>query len=120
MLFIGSNIVVQDNFGIRKVKCIRVPKKGYAYLGSLILVSVLKKDSNKKRIKLGQLFKALVINTSNINFRKTGQWTKGFNSVIILKKSDNIPISKRIKGPVCFECRKFKMSKILSMGSYIF
>jgi large subunit ribosomal protein L14 len=120
MLVINSTLFIQDNSGIKLGKCIRVPKIGYAKLGTVILISIVRKESRKKRLKLGQLCKALVVNTSNINFRRSGHWVKSLNSVIILKRSDDVPISKRIKGPVCSELRRTKMSRILSMGSYVF
>jgi|SRR5690606_14307598 len=120
MVFKNSKLIVQDNFGVKKVKCIRVPKKGCALLGAIILISVLRKVSMKKRIKYGQLFRALVVNSSGISSRKSGFFVKGFNSVVILKKVDNVPISKRVKGPLCIELRRRKMSKILVMGSYVF
>lgn len=120
MIFKNSKLIVQDNFGIKKVKCIKVPKKGYAILGAIVLISVLKKISLKKKIKYGQLFRALITNNNSINFRKSGFFVKGFNSVVIPKKIDNVPISKRIKGPLCVESRKKKLSRVLLMSSYIF
>jgi ribosomal protein L14/ribosomal protein L16/L10AE len=117
----GTKIIVQDTTGIQLVKCIRPPKliRGN-YLGAVILISILLKDSRKKRIKYGRLYRALIINSSRIVFRRSGHYIKGYNSAILLKRTGFVSISKRIKGPVCSELRRVKLNKIMAMGSFVF
>jgi ribosomal protein L14 len=117
----GTKLIVQDTTGIQLIRCIRPPKciRGN-YLGAVILVSILLKDSRKKRIKYGRLYRALIINSSKLVFRYSGHYVKGYDSAILLKRSGFVSISKRIKGPVCSELRRFKLNKIMAMGSFVF
>lgn len=90
MIFCRSALAVTDNSGVLWVYCLRnvsFPKRAFAKLGDIILV-VSKDVVSQLKIKKGQLFRALVINTSyglqrirpamNIKFL--------INSVVILKK----------------------------------
>lgn len=118
---VGTKIIIQDTTGIRLVKCIRPPRLSRgSYLGSIILISILIKDSTKKRIKYGRLYRALLINSSKLVFRRSGHYIKGYNSAILLKRSGIVSVSKRIKGPVCSELRRFQLNKIMAMGSFVF
>ncbi len=117
----GTKIIVQDTTGIRLVKCIRPPRLSRGiYLGSVVLISILVKDTTKKRIKYGRLYRALIINSSKLVFRRSGHYIKGYNAAILLKRSGVVSISKRIKGPVCAELRRAKLNKIMAMGSFVF
>ena len=117
----GTKILVHDTTGIQLVKCIRPPRtiRG-SYLGSVVLISILLKDNRKKRIKYGRLYRVLLTNSSRLNYRRSGHYVKGFNTGILLKRTGFVSVSKRVKGPVCSELRRFQLNKIMSMGSFVF
>lgn len=110
---------VIDNSGAKVVRVIHT-RNSPAPLGSVVLVSIVKRNFNRRRIKFGQVFRALVLSCGFQFSRISGQFIRGPNNVVLLKRSDVITISKRIKGPVPLELRRLKFSKILSMGSYVF
>lgn len=109
-----------DGTGIRVGKVIHTARKALGSLGSVVLISVKKRDVLKRRIRLGQVFKAILTSRGFRTLRVTGHMVYGTNTVVVIKKSDNAPISKRVKGPVPMELRYKKSSKVLSMGSYVF
>lgn len=117
----GTRVFIQDTTGVKLVKCIRPPKlvRGN-YLGNVILVSILIKDSSKKRLRYGRLYRAIIINSSKIVSRISGHYIKGYNAALLLKRGGFVTISKRVRGPVCSELRRTKLNKIMSMGSFVF
>src|SRR5690606_6014972 len=89
-------------------------------LGAVILVSIIKRDFNRKRIRLGQVFRALVIGRGFNTRRIFGQSVYSSNTLVLIKRSEIVPVSKRINGPVPLELRKRKLLKFLAMGTYVF
>lgn len=115
-----TNLIVSDNSGIRKTKCIHVYKKSIAKIGDFILVTVRqikKKKTSKFNFTKGSLFKALVIRTKFTHRNtKTGSLKFNENSIILLNKQ-NQPIGTRVFGPVPLSLRYLNQFKIISMGS---
>lgn len=100
---------VADNSGAKTVKCIKIlQKSGYASIGDYILVSVRSVRTGRKagkRIKKGQIFKALVIRTKKgISNRIYGHSLYfSSNDVILLDSNGSASLGSRIFGSVTRE-----------------
>ena len=72
MIQMQTNLDVADNSGARRVMCIKVPggpKRKYAGLGDLIVVSI-KEAIPRGRVKKGDVLQAIVVRTSSAIKRK--------------------------------------------------
>jgi large subunit ribosomal protein L14 len=120
-MYRGSKCTIIDNSGARIGRVIRTNvNTNPIRVGSIILVSILKRDFTRKRIRLGQVFRAIVLSRGFLTSREFGHLVSGNNIIMLLKRTDVVPVSKRIKGPVPPELRKLKFSKLMSMGMYVF
>lgn len=119
MIQVGTILKICDKTGVNTVQCIKVLghyKKRLAYIGDVIIVSVISINSKKfqnmklfkkKRFLKGTLHRALIVRIK-INFKRTNQILIKFNenSAILINKK-KVPISNRIYGPILIElCRK--------------
>lgn len=124
MIFCRSALAVTDNSGVLWVYCLRnvsFPKRAFAKLGDIILV-VSKDVVSQLKIKKGQLFRALVINTSYGLQRTRPAMNIKFliNSVVILKKDELVPLATRIFIAVPFELLNSKVmfKRLLSVAFF--
>lgn len=119
MIQVGTILKVCDKTGVSTVQCIKVLgpyKKRIAYIGDVIIVSVIHINSKKfqnmklfkrKRFLKGTLHRGLIVRTL-CNFKRTSQIFLRFNenSVVLVNKKV-VPISNRVYGPILIElCRK--------------
>jgi len=121
-----TKLVVSDNSGAKKVKCIKIfggSVKKYATLGDLILVSIRKKKKLKKLKKVNQkkvlkkkIYFAFIITTKKKKKRKTGHSINFQQNKVILANNDDKLIGTRIIGPICLELRKKNKFKIVAMA----
>ncbi len=113
----GALCLVADNSGARLVKCIEIYKRKVAKPGNLLIVTV-KKVFPGKKIKKGLVCKAVAVRFKK-NFKRGSQYTVKYNqnSVVLLKKGDNVPMGTRVNGSVFFELRKEGFLKIVSLAS---
>lgn len=97
MIFINSKISVSDNSGARVVKCIRVyGRKICAKVGNLLLISIFRHNP-KKKLKRGELQKAILVRTKFNIKENIGYISFGSNAVVILNKK-SIPMGTRLFG----------------------
>lgn len=112
-----------DNSGVKEVKCINILDSKYIQPGSLLLVSLrkLKKNRNKKKkLKKGQMYRAIVIRLCCLIKRFTSVIISyDVNGVILFKKHDLVPLGTRIFGPIFFEIRLLGFMKVVSLASYV-
>jgi large subunit ribosomal protein L14 len=117
-----SILKVSDNSGAKTVKCIKVLggfKKKYANLGDIIVVAVqnLRNKSKKTtKVKKKEIYRALIVKTSNKIKKKDGHITQFSNNSVVLIKSLDKPVGTRIIGPVSKKLKKKKFQKILAMS----
>lgn len=120
MIQVGTILNVCDKTGVSLVKCIKVLgpyKKRIAFIGDVILVSVVhinaKKFQNmklfkRKRFFKGTLHRALVLRTKTNYKRANGIYIKFDENSVALVNRKVVPISNRVYGPVLIElCRKW-------------
>ena len=121
MILIGTELQVIDNSGAKKVKCLKILGKSlkkFGIVGTIVVVSVQSVNPLKK-IKKGEIYKAVLVATKKGKQRKNGSTiTFDCNSVVIINNK-NLPIATRILKPVMAELRDFNYSKIISMSTIV-
>lgn len=114
-----TKLQVKDNSSVRLIKCLHVFKTKIIKPGS-ILTGVIKKYQPYKKSKISQICKVIVIRCAVSNKRKSGLFLKdNINAVILLKKTEFMPIGTRIFGPICAELRGVFLVKLLTLASYL-
>lgn len=122
MAVVGSIVDVVDKSGALKVKCIRVltGKKFWSAGGrAMVVVKDARPVRRRKRsIREGELHMALMVQCAGSSSRRTGYSIRFFEtSVILIRKSDLMPLSNRIVGSVDQNLRFVSNSRrILSMA----
>jgi len=113
-----TNLIVADNSGAKRVKCIRVlggSSRRYASLGDLIVVSV-KSAIPGGTVKKGEVSRAVIVRTSKEVKRKDGSYIRFDENAAVLINAQNEPKGTRIFGPVARELRDKKFMKIISLA----
>ncbi|MGH2574785.1 MAG: 50S ribosomal protein L14 [Ignavibacteria bacterium] len=113
-----SNLVVADNSGAKKVRCIRVlggSDKRYAGVGDLIVVSI-KSALPGGTVKKGEVSKAVIVRTKKETRRKDGTYIRFDENAAVLINNENEPKGTRIFGPVARELREKQFMKIISLA----
>jgi len=113
-----SNLIVADNSGAKKVRCIRVlggSDRRYAGVGDLIIVSV-KSAIPGGTVKKGEVSKAVIVRTKKETRRKDGSYIRFDENAAVLINAENEPRGTRIFGPVARELREKQFMKIISLA----
>jgi large subunit ribosomal protein L14 len=124
MIFPKTVLKSADNSGAKYLKCLRIletkstrGKKRFGLIGDIILVSIRMCKSQKK-VKKGNVFKAIIVRTKRKIKRESGWLFFNDNAVVLLNKK-MLPLGTRIFGPISRDIRFRKMTKILSAASLI-
>lgn len=113
-----TNLVVADNSGARKVRCIRVlggHDRRYAGIGDVIVVSV-KSALPGGSIKKGDISKAVIVRTRKETRRRDGSYIRFDENAAVLLNAQGEPRGTRIFGPVARELRDRNYMKIVSLA----
>ena len=113
-----TNLVVADNSGAKKVRCIRVlggHDRRYAGVGDLVVVSV-KSAIPGAGVKKGEVYSAVVVRTAKGIRRPDGSLVKFDGNAAVLLNAKLEPIGTRIFGPVTRDLRTEKFMKIVSLA----
>jgi large subunit ribosomal protein L14 len=113
-----TNLVVADNSGARKVRCIRVlggHGKRFASVGDLIVVSVKAAIPNSN-VKKGEVCKAVVVRTHKEIRRRDGSYIRFDDNAAVILNQKGEPRGTRIFGPVARELREKNYMKIVSLA----
>ncbi len=113
-----TNLVVADNSGAKRVRCIRVlggSDRRYAGVGDLIVVSV-KTAIPGGNVKKGEVSKAVIVRTKKETRRKDGSYIRFDENAAVLINAENEPRGTRIFGPVARELREKQFMKIISLA----
>jgi|SRR5438876_10929004 len=113
-----SNLIVADNSGAKKVRCIRVlggSDKRYASVGDLIIVSI-KTAIPGGTVKKGEVSRAVVVRTKKETRRGDGSYIRFDENAAVLINNENEPKGTRIFGPVARELREKQFMKIISLA----
>lgn len=113
-----TNLVVADNSGAKKVRCIRVlggHGKKYARIGDLIVVSVKAAIPNSN-VKKGEVCRAVIVRTKKETRRKDGSFIRFDDNAAVILNQKGEPRGTRIFGPVARELREKNYMKIVSLA----
>ncbi|MBU0559840.1 MAG: 50S ribosomal protein L14 [Bacteroidetes bacterium] len=113
-----TNLVVADNSGAKKVRCIKVlggSRRRYASVGDLIVVAV-KSAIPGGGVKKGEVSRAVIVRTAKEVKRKDGSYIRFDENAAVLLNAQNEPRGTRIFGPVARELRDKKFMKIISLA----
>ena len=113
-----TNLVVADNSGAKKIRCIRVlggHDRRYAGVGDLIVVSV-KSAIPGAPVKKGEVSRAVVVRTKKEIRRKDGSYIRFDENAAVLLNAQGEPRGTRIFGPVARELRERQYMKIISLA----
>jgi large subunit ribosomal protein L14 len=113
-----TNLVVADNSGAKKIRCIRIlggHDKRYASVGDLIVVSV-KSAIPGAPVKKGDVSRAVVVRTTKEIRRKDGSFIRFDENAAVLLNPQGEPRGTRIFGPVARELRERQFMKIVSLA----
>ncbi len=113
-----TNLVVADNSGAKKVRCIRVlggSDRRYAGLGDLVVVAV-KSAIPGAAVKKGEVARAVIVRTKKEYRRKDGTFIRFDENAAVLVNDAGEPRGSRIFGPVARELREKQYMKIVSLA----
>ncbi|MDB5035075.1 MAG: 50S ribosomal protein L14 [Candidatus Kapaibacterium sp.] len=113
-----TNLVVADNSGARKVRCIRVlggHDRRYAGIGDVIVVAV-KSALPGGNVKKGEVSKAVIVRTKKETRRRDGSYIRFDENAAVLLNNQGEPRGTRIFGPVARELRDRNYMKIVSLA----
>ncbi|HLX12838.1 MAG TPA: 50S ribosomal protein L14 [Bacteroidota bacterium] len=113
-----TNLVVADNSGAKKVRCIRIlggHDRRYAGVGDVIVVSV-KSAIPGAPVKKGEVSRAVVVRTTKETKRKDGSFIRFDENAAVLLTPQDEPRGTRIFGPVARELRDRNFMKIISLA----
>ncbi|OGU32358.1 MAG: 50S ribosomal protein L14 [Ignavibacteria bacterium GWA2_35_9] len=113
-----TNLVVADNSGAKRARCIRVlggSGRNYASVGDTIVVSVKSAIPNGT-VKKGEVSKAVIVRTKKEVRRKDGSYIRFDENAVVLINPQNEPRGTRIFGPVARELREKQFMKIVSLA----
>ena len=118
MIQMESKILVADNSGARKVKCIRVlggSRRRFASVGDIIVVAVSEAMPNA-RVKKGEVRRAVIVRTKKTIGRPDGSSISFDENAAVLIETSKEPVGNRIFGPVARELRAAGFMKIISLA----
>lgn len=113
-----SNLIVADNSGAKRVRCIRIlggHERRYAGLGDVVVVSVKAAIPNGQ-VKKGEVSKAVIVRTKKETRRKDGSYIRFDENAVVLLNNQGEPRGTRIFGPVARELRERAYMKIVSLA----
>jgi large subunit ribosomal protein L14 len=113
-----TNLVVADNSGAKKIRCIKVlggSRRRYASVGDLIVVAVKSAIPNGN-VKKGEVSRAVVVRTAKEIRRPDGSYIRFDENAAVLLNAQGEPRGTRIFGPVARELRDKKFMKIISLA----
>lgn len=113
-----TNLVVADNSGAKRVRCIRVlggSDRRYAGVGDVIIVAV-KAAIPGAAVKKGDVARAVIVRTKKETRRKDGSFIRFDENAAVLINDAGEPRGSRIFGPVARELRERQYMKIVSLA----
>ena len=118
MIQMGSMLIVADNSGAKKIRCI-LPLGGgvgrIAQLGDVITASV-KEAIPGGTVKKKAIVQAVIVRQRKAFRRKDGSYIRFDENAAVIIKKDGEPVGTRVFGPVARELRERKYMKIVSLA----
>lgn len=118
MIHKQSTLHIVDNSGARTGLCISTPLGFVAGVGDKILLSI-QSCSTSSKVKKGELFKAVIVRLKKSLLRGDGAFFSFQTNSVVLLNNQELPLAKRISGPVSYTLRQKKAFKILFLASVV-
>jgi ribosomal protein L14 len=121
MSFINNNskVWVSDNTGVTKIRNIIFYKKKNPTVTNTFVGSISRVKARRK-IKKGQIFRAILIQSRFPVFRSYGSYIRSLATrSILIKRAEYVPISNRVSGFFFYELKLVKEYKFNSLTVYI-
>lgn len=118
MIQTESNLVVADNSGARRIRCIHVDGstgRRYARLGDVITASVKEAIPNSP-VKKGEVVKAVIVRMRKGTQRPDGSVIRFDSNAAVIINAQKEPRGTRIFGPVPRELRDKGYLRIVSLA----
>ena len=118
MIQTRTRLKVADNTGAKDVECIKVlggTRRKYAYIGSVIVVSV-KEASPRGLVKKKSVERAVVVRQVKEFSRKDGSSIRFDENAVVIIDKDLQPKGTRVFGPIARELRELGFQKIISQA----
>ena len=118
MIQAGTNLIMADNSGAKKVRCIHVhggSKRRTASIGETITVAVKEADPNGT-VKTHAVERAVVVRTKKEKRRSDGSYIRFDDNAAVIIDKDGNPKGTRIFGPVARELKEKGFNKIISLA----
>ena len=113
-----TNLIVADNSGAKKIRCIRVlggSDRRYAGVGDVVIVAV-KSALPGAAVKKGEVARAVIVRTKKETRRQDGSFIRFDENAAVLINDQGEPRGSRIFGPVARELREKQYMKIVSLA----
>jgi len=121
MAFVNNNskVWVSDNTGVTKIRNIIFYKKKNPTVSNIFVGSIARVKARRK-IKKGQIFRAILIQSRFPVFRAYGSYIRSLATrSILIKRGEYVPISNRVAGFFFYELKLVKEYKFNSLTVYI-
>lgn len=118
---VGSYLKANDNSGLKKIKCIKIPRvtvRNRFENGDYIILAInkghLKKKFSNKKVSLG-----LVSSVKRQTRRAAGYFVKFGENRVVLFSNKEKAVGTRLYGPVSFETRLANSTKLIKFARSI-
>lgn len=121
MIFINSNskLSIIDNSGVSKFRVIGFSRFAKGQIGDLCIGS-LSRVRPRRRLKKGQIFRSLIIQSRLPVFRQYGAYLRSLATrSILVKRNELIPVANRLNSFYFLELKKFEAFKLSAITVYV-
>lgn len=117
MIQVQSLVHIADNSGAKIGRCIHIyGKQKVAKPNDEILVSI-RSCLPSKKIKKGEMYRAIVVRTAGWTIRKYGPFSYKFNkNAVVLLNKRLLPLGSRFKGPIFQDIRLKQHAKLIALA----
>ena len=121
MIFTETRLIVNDNSGGKRVKCLKVvnsSKSSNCKPADLLVVSIKKIRRNKNVIK-GQICRGVFTRGKKKFVRFDGSTIRFTDNALVLIDKKDVPLGTRIVGLTYKEIRDKDYPKVISLAKYV-
>jgi large subunit ribosomal protein L14 len=115
----NSKVWILDNTGASRIRSIGLYRNRPGIITDLFVGSIARVKP-KRKIKRGQIFRAILVQTRNFVFRKIGAYIRSLATrSILIKRNEYMPLSNRVNGFIFYEIKLIREYKFNSLTVYI-
>ena len=121
MLFVNNNskLSIIDNSGVSKFRVIGIARFLPGRVGNLCVGS-LNRVKPRRRLKKGQIFRSLIVQSRFPSFRGYGAYMRSLATrSILVKRTELLPVANRLNSFYFMELRNFEAFKLSAITIYV-